>query len=205
LFSLKDNLNKREEDILKFIQYNVHKKGYPPSVREIGQAVGLKSSSTVHSYLRRLEERGVLRRDPAKPRAIEVMIDNDRPVKKIVDVPVLGQVAAGTPLLAVENYDDMFPLPLDFVGHGEFFMLRVKGDSMIEAGILERDLVLVKQQSSVDNGDIAVALIDDEATIKRFFKEKDHIRLQPENYRLSPILVKDALILGKVVGLVRKF
>jgi len=201
---LKDSLNKREDEILRFIQYNLRKKGYPPSVREIGQAVGLKSSSTVHSYLRRLEEKGLLRRDPAKPRAIEVMYNNN-PYKEIVSVPVLGQVAAGTPLLAVENYDDMFPLPLDFVGHGEFFMLSVKGDSMIEAGILEKDLVLVKRQSCVENGDIAVALIEDEATIKRFFKENDHIRLQPENYRLSPILVKEAQILGKVVGLVRKF
>ncbi len=201
---MKDSLNKREDEILRFIQYNLRNKGYPPSVREIGQAVGLKSSSTVHSYLRRLEEKGLLRRDPAKPRAIEVMYNNN-PYKEIVSVPVLGQVAAGTPLLAVENFDDMFPLPLDFVGHGEFFMLSVKGDSMIEAGILEEDLVLVKRQSCVENGDIAVALIEDEATIKRFFKENDHIRLQPENYRLSPILVKEAQILGKVVGLVRKF
>ncbi len=202
---MKDNLSKRESEILRFIQYNIRKKGYPPSVREIGQAVGLKSSSTVHTYLRRLEERRLLRRDPAKPRAIEVMHNNDNPFKEIVSVPVLGQVAAGTPLLAVENYDDMFPLPLDFVGHGEFFMLSVKGDSMIEAGILEKDLVLVKRQSCVENGDITVALIEDEATIKRFFKENDHIRLQPENYRLSPILVKEVQILGKVVGLVRKF
>ncbi|WP_347490969.1 transcriptional repressor LexA [Desulfoscipio sp. XC116] len=202
---MKDNLSKREEEILNFIKYDLQKKGYPPSVREIGQAVGLKSSSTVHSYLRRLEERGFLRRDPAKPRAIEIMLDNDRPFRAMVSVPVLGRVAAGAPLLALENYDDTFPLPEDFVGRGEFFMLNVKGDSMIEAGILEGDLVLVRRQPCVENGDIAVALIGEEATIKRFFKENDHIRLQPENYRLSPILIKEVQILGKVIGLVRKF
>jgi len=202
---LKDNLNKREEDILRFIKHNIQNKGYPPSVREIGQAVGLKSSSTVHGYLRRLEERGMLRRDPAKPRAIEVIHDHGKPFKEMVSVPVLGRVSAGVPLLALENCEDMFPLPTDFVGHGDFFMLSVKGDSMIEAGILEEDLVLVRRQPCVENGDIAVALIEEEATIKRFFKESDHIRLQPENYRLSPILVKEVQILGKVIGLVRKF
>ncbi|AGL01395.1 SOS regulatory protein LexA [Desulfoscipio gibsoniae DSM 7213] len=203
--ALKYNLNKREEEILNFIKNNIHNKGYPPSVREIGQAVGLKSSSTVHSYLRRLESMGLLRRDPAKPRAIELMQNHGKPSKEMISVPVLGKVAAGEPLLALENYDDSFPLPVDFVGHGEFFMLSIKGDSMIEAGILEGDLVLVRRQPCVENGDICVALIEDEATIKRFFKENDHIRLQPENYRLSPLLVKEVQILGKVAGLVRKF
>lgn len=202
---LKDNLSKREEDILIFIKHNIESKGYPPSVREIGQAVGLKSSSTVHGYLRRLEEKGMLRRDPAKPRAIEVMYNQGKPYREMVYVPVLGRVAAGIPLLALENCENVFPLPVDFVGHGESFMLKVKGDSMIEAGILEGDLVLVRRQPSVENGDIAVALIGDEATIKRFFKENDHIRLQPENCRLAPILVNEVQILGKVVGLVRKF
>ncbi|WP_166510163.1 transcriptional repressor LexA [Desulfallas thermosapovorans] len=202
---MKDNLSKREEDILSVIQHNIESKGYPPSVREIGQAVGLKSSSTVHGYLRRLEEKGMLRRDPAKPRAIEVIYAQGKPYKEMIPVPVLGRVAAGIPLLALENCENVFPLPVDFVGHGESFMLKVKGDSMIEAGILEGDLVLVRRQPSVENGDIAVALIEEEATIKRFFKENDHIRLQPENSRLAPILVKEVQILGKVVGLVRKF
>jgi repressor LexA len=136
---------------------------------------------------------------------MEVLHGHDKPLKETVSIPVLGRVAAGAPLLALENYEYMFPLPTDFVGHGEFFMLSVKGDSMIEAGILEGDLVLVRCQPCVENGDIAVALIGEEATIKRFFKENDHIRLQPENHRLSPILAKEVQILGKVIGLVRKF
>ncbi|MBF7083349.1 transcriptional repressor LexA [Desulfallas sp. Bu1-1] len=198
-------LNQREEEILKFIKHNIQTRGYPPSVREIGQAVGLKSSSTVHNYLCKLEEKEYLRRDPAKPRAMEVLDDEGSQFKEMIMVPVLGRVAAGVPLLAVENREDVFPLPVDFAGRGEFFMLRVKGDSMIEAGILEDDLVLVRRQPDAENGAIVVALLEEEATIKRFYRENDHIRLQPENYRLSPILVKDVKILGKVVGLVRKF
>lgn len=204
---MNNNLSQRELEILKFIKHNIKTKGYPPSVREIGQAVGLKSSSTVHSYLRKLEDKKLVRRDPTKPRAIEVLHEesNDEFYKEMIAVPVLGRVAAGKPLLAVENQEDIFPLPADYVGRGDFFMLRVKGDSMVEAGILEDDLVLIRHQPSVNNGDIAVALIEDEATIKRFYKEKDYIRLQPENYRLSPIIVQDVEILGKVVGLIRKF
>jgi repressor LexA len=202
---LNKKLNQREEEILKFIKHNIQTRGYPPSVREIGQAVGLKSSSTVHNYLCKLEEKEYLRRDPAKPRAMEVLDDEGSQFKEMIMVPVLGRVAAGVPLLAVENREDVFPLPVDFAGRGEFFMLRVKGDSMIEAGILEDDLVLVRRQPDAENGAIVVALLEEEATIKRFYRENDHIRLQPENYRLSPILVKDVKILGKVVGLVRKF
>ena len=202
---MKENLSQRETEIIRYIKHSIQSRGYPPSVREIGEAVGLKSSSTVHNYLCKLEEKGLLRRDPTKPRAMEVLDDDKESFREMVMVPVLGRVAAGIPLLAVENMEDMFPMPVDFAGRGELFMLRVKGNSMVEAGILEGDLVLVRQQPSVDNGDIAVALLDDEATIKRFFREDGHIRLQPENYQLSPIIVNDVTVLGKVTGLVRKF
>ncbi len=202
---MKENLNRRETEIIRYIKHSIRNKGYPPSVREIGEAVGLKSSSTVHNYLRKLEKKGLLRRDPVKPRAMEILDEQSEPFKEMIMVPVLGRVAAGVPLLAVENYEDMFPLPVDFAGRGEFFMLQVKGNSMVEAGILEGDLVLVRRQNSADNGDIVVALLDEEATIKRFFREDGHIRLQPENYQLSPIIVKEVTILGKVTGLVRKF
>ncbi len=202
---MKENLSQRETEIIRYIKNSIQSHGYPPSVREIGEAVGLKSSSTVHSYLCKLEAKGLLRRDPTKPRAMEVLDDDKESFREMVMVPVLGRVAAGVPLLAVENREDTFPMPVDFAGRGEFFMLRVKGNSMVEAGILEGDLVLVRQQPSVDNGDIAVALLDDEATIKRFFREDGHIRLQPENYQLSPMIVNDVTILGKVTGLVRKF
>ncbi|AEF94254.1 SOS-response transcriptional repressor, LexA [Desulfotomaculum nigrificans CO-1-SRB] len=211
-------LNAREEEVLRVIIENVKQKGYPPSVREIGEAVGLSSSSTVHSYLKRLEQKGYLRRDPTKPRAIEVVgmeygnlnATNSTAKGKIFDneelitVPILGQVAAGVPLLAVENYDNRITLPRSFTGYGEFFMLTICGDSMIEAGILEGDIVLVRRQQSANNGDIVVALLDDEATVKRFYKEKDFVRLQPANSLLAPIIVKNVKILGKVVGLMRK-
>jgi len=199
-------LTPREESILKMIQESVQRRGYPPSVREIGQAVGLSSSSTVHNYLKRLEAKGCLRRDPTKPRALE-LLDKSAPEKtpRYIAVPVLGRVAAGLPLLAVENQEDVFPLPASFTGEGEFFILTVRGDSMIEAGILNGDMVVVRRQSTADNADIVVALLGEEATVKRFFRENDHIRLQPENSAMSPILVKNPVILGKVVGLLRKF
>ncbi|KJS78129.1 MAG: LexA family transcriptional regulator [Desulfotomaculum sp. BICA1-6] len=202
---MKENLSHRETEIIRYIKHSIQSRGYPPSVREIGEAVGLKSSSTVHNYLCKLEEKGLIRRDPTKPRAMEVLDDDKESFREMIMVPILGRVAAGIPLLAVENREDTFPMPVDFAGRGEFFMLQVKGNSMVEAGILEGDLVLVRQQPSVDNGDIAVALLDDEATIKRFFREDGHIRLQPENYQLSPIIVNDVTVLGKVTGLVRKF
>lgn len=202
---MKKNISQRETEIINYIKHSIKSRGYPPSVREIGQAVGLKSSSTVHNYLCKLEKKGILRRDATKPRAMEILDNEGESSKEMVMVPVLGRVAAGIPILAVENREDVFPVPFDFAGHGEFFMLRVQGDSMVEAGILEGDLVLVRQQPSVDNGDIAVALLDNEATIKRFFREDGHIRLQPENTQLSPIIVDDVTILGKVTGLVRKF
>lgn len=198
-------LTPREAAILSFIKENIKQKGYPPSVREIGESVGLRSSSTVHSYLKRLEEKGLLRRDPVKPRAIEVLDPYRVKENGLAYVPVLGRVAAGTPVLAVENQSDVFPLPASFTGEGEFFMLTVKGESMIEAGILEGDLLIVRKQETATNGDIVVALIDEEATVKRFYKENDHIRLQPENRFLKPILVREVTILGKVIGLIRKF
>lgn len=197
-------LNAKEKLILEFIKKNIGDKGYPPSVREIGQAVGLSSSSTVHGYLRRLEEKGCLRRDATKPRAMEVLHKDRESAVELINVPLLGQVAAGAPLLAAENREGTFPLPFSFTGAGEFFMLTVRGDSMIEAGIMNGDLVVVRQQQVADNGEIVVALLEDEATVKRFFKEKDRIRLQPENKMLQPIYTKNVQVLGKVVGLLRK-
>ncbi|MBM7854131.1 repressor LexA [Desulfohalotomaculum tongense] len=201
------SLNEREQSILNVIKENIREKGYPPSVREIGQSVGLSSSSTVHGYLKKLEQKGYIRRDPTKPRAIEILEEQkyNRTAgdDDLVDVPLLGQVAAGNPLLAVENCEDILSLPRSFTGYGELFMLKIRGDSMIEAGILEGDLVLVRRQPNATDGEIVVALLDGEATVKRFFKEKNHIRLQPENPNMAPILVRDVQILGKVVGLLR--
>jgi repressor LexA len=209
----------KQQEILEYVYKCVNENGYPPSVREICSAVGFKSTSTVHAYLKKLTDSGVLQKDATKPRAIKIL-DNSNLNKKesvssskqgyftsreIVDVPVVGKVAAGQPILAVENISDTFPLPVEFVQNGDAFMLRIQGDSMVEAGILDKDFVLVKQQSSANNGDIVIALIGDEATCKTFFKEKDYIRLQPENSRLDPIIVKDNLsIIGKVIGVFRR-
>lgn len=199
-----DDLSPRQRQILEFIRKEVATKGYPPSVREVGQAVGLSSSSTVHGHLNKLEERGYIRRDPTKPRAIE-LLDKAAPVRKDIKyVPVVGKVTAGTPILAVENIEDFFPLPRDFANYEEVFMLKVRGESMIGAGILDGDYVVVRSQSHAENGDIVVALLEDEATVKRFYREADHIRLQPENEKMEPIIVKQCTILGKVVGLFRK-
>ena len=201
-----EDLNNRQVQILEFIRREIKRKGYPPAVREIGEAVGLSSSSTVHSHLTVLEEKGYIRRDPTKPRAIEVLVGNDNNLtrKELVDVPIVGRVTAGQPILAVENIEDTFPLPKDFVRNDNVFMLRVQGESMVEAGILDEDFVLVRQQNTARNGEIVVALIGDEATVKRFFKEKDHFRLQPENQLMEPILVKEVSILGKVTGVFRR-
>ncbi|HEY5584498.1 MAG TPA: transcriptional repressor LexA [Ruminiclostridium sp.] len=208
----------KQQEILDYIYKCVNENGYPPSVREICVAVGFKSTSTVHAYLQKLTDSGVLYKDPTKPRAIKILKNSNINTKgvhsdskegyytsrEMVEVPVVGKVAAGQPILAVENITDTFPLPVEFVQNGDAFMLRVQGDSMIEAGILDRDFILVKQQASANNGDIVVALIGDEATCKTFFREKDHIRLQPENSRLEPIIVKDDVsILGKVIGVFR--
>ncbi|SDM66988.1 SOS-response transcriptional repressor, LexA [Fictibacillus solisalsi] len=200
-------LSRRQIDILEFIKEEVNAKGYPPSVREIGEAVGLASSSTVHGHLSRLEKKGLIRRDPTKPRAIEVLgLESDQIITKSrsVNVPIIGKVTAGSPITAIENVDDYFSLPEHVVGDDNVFMLTVEGDSMIEAGIYDRDLVVVKQQPTAENGDIIVAMTEEnEATVKRFFKEKDHIRLQPENASLSPILLPNVTILGKVIGVYR--
>lgn len=204
----KKELTKRQEEILNFIIRQVQKKGYPPSVREIGKAVGLSSSSTVHSHLTTLEEKGYLRRDPTKPRALEILglrpLELQARTKRLRNIPLVGRIAAGTPILAQENIEDIFPLPIDFVRTENAFMLEVKGESMVGAGILSGDYVIVKQQPMADNGDIVVALMEDEATVKRFYKEKQGIRLQPENPALEPIITKDVKILGKVIGVLRK-
>lgn len=197
-------LSAKQQQILSYLKSEVQKKGYPPSVREICQAVGLKSTSTVHAHLSRLEKKGYIRRNPTKPRAIEILDQTDK--KDVVEVPIVGTITAGTPILAVQNIEDSFPLPVNFLNYDtDVFMLRVKGESMIEAGIFDRDLILVRQQSSADNGDIVVALLEDSATVKTYYKEKDYIRLQPENATMSPIITKDVKVLGKVIGLFRKF
>lgn len=198
-----EDLSVKQFEILEFIKKEISRKGYPPSVREICKAVELKSTSSVHTYLAKLESLGYIRRDASKPRTIEVL-SSERDSSETVDIPVLGRVAAGEPLLAAENIEDVFPMPVEFVPKGESFMLRVKGDSMVNAGIYDKDYILVKQQGIADSGDIVVALLGSEATVKRFYKEKDHIRLQPENESMEPILAKEVTIVGKVVGLFRK-
>ncbi|TGB00400.1 transcriptional repressor LexA [Sporolactobacillus shoreae] len=198
-------LSNRQQSILDFIKHEVATKGYPPSVREICNAVGLASSSTVHGHLERLEKKGLIRRDPTKPRAIEVL-DHDSNVfsEKSVPIPVIGKVTAGMPISAVENIEEYFPVPLSMVEDDEAFILNVSGESMINAGILDGDKVIVRQQKTAENGEIVVAMTeDDEATVKRFFKEKDHVRLQPENPSMDPILLDNCTILGKVVGVFR--
>ncbi len=201
-----ENLNKKQLAILEFIKKEIYKKGYPPSVREICEAVNLKSTSTVHGHLSRLEKKGFIRRDATKPRAIEVLDGNGFSYfkKEMVDLPVVGKVTAGQPILAQENIEDVFPIPIDFVGNKDSFILVVKGDSMINAGIYSQDYVIVSQQPYANNGDIVVALLGDEATVKRFYKENGHFRLQPENQLYEPIIVEELKILGKVVGVFRK-
>ncbi|MDP3058181.1 MAG: transcriptional repressor LexA [bacterium] len=204
---MKSSLTKRQVEILDFIKKEVRSKGYPPSVREIGVAVGLNSSATVHSHLARLESKGYIRRDPTKPRAIEVLdgAPFGSPLSEIISFPIIGQVTAGAPILAVENIEDYFSLPAHFVPPGEIFMLNIQGDSMIEAGINSGDMVLVRKQNTAQNGDIVVALLEDEATVKTFYKESTRIRLQPENRTMQPIYSSDVAILGKVVALYRIF
>lgn len=201
-------ISKRQQDILDFIKNEVRQKGYPPSVREIGQAVGLASSSTVHGHLARLESKGLIRRDPTKPRAIEILdIDENShiPKNKVINVPIVGKVTAGLPITAIENVEEFFPLPERLAPADEqLFMLEIMGESMIEAGILDGDYVIVRQQNTANNGDIVVAMTEEnEATVKRFFKEADFFRLQPENSTLEPIILKTVTILGKVIGVYR--
>lgn len=201
-------ISKRQQDILDFIKSEVKSKGYPPSVREIGEAVGLASSSTVHGHLARLESKGLIRRDPTKPRAIEILeadVAAHIPRNAVVNVPVVGKVTAGLPITAIENVEEFFPLPESLAPADEqVFMLEIMGESMVEAGILDGDYVIVKQQPTANNGDIVVAMTEeDEATCKRFFKEKDYIRLQPENSTMDPIILRNVSILGKVIGVYR--
>ncbi|MGF7397148.1 transcriptional repressor LexA [Thermoanaerobacterium thermosaccharolyticum] len=202
----KSKISLKQQEIIEFIKSEINRKGYPPSVREIGKAVGLKSTSTVHGHLSRLEKKGYIRRDPTKPRAIEVLNNDIKDLSDVIKLPVIGKVTAGSPILAVENIDEYYSIPRDLVvGYeGESFILKVRGESMINAGILDGDYIIVRKQSYADNGDIIVALIEDEATVKRFFKESDHIRLQPENPSMDPIIVDNVLVLGKVVGVIRK-
>ena len=190
--------------ILDFIRQEVAVKGYPPSVREIGEAVGLKSTSTVHGHLRRLENKGLLVRDAMKPRAMGLVDDDNSADSLVRMIPMLGPVAAGIPILAEENSSEMLPIPASLIGDGQYFALTIRGDSMIQAGILHGDYIVVKQQSEANNGDIVVALVSDDATVKRFFREKGRIRLQPENPAMKPMYFQDVRILGKVVSVYRQ-
>lgn len=191
--------------IYEFLKIYTENKGYPPSVREICEAVSLKSTSTVHGHLKRLEKKGLIKRDPTKPRALEI-VEFLKPKREMIDIPIIGNVTAGNPILATENIEDTFMLPINFVKHNnELFMLRVNGNSMINIGINDDDLAIIEKTNSASNGDIVVALIDDSATIKRFFKEKDYIRLQAENDSMEPIIVDDCKILGKLVGIFRSY
>lgn len=197
-------ISDKQKEILEFIKNEILNKGYPPTVRDICEAVHLKSTSSVHSHLETLEKNGYIRRDPTKPRAIEIIDDNFNLTRReVVNVPMVGQVAAGEPILAVQNIESYFPIPSEFMPNEESFMLKVKGDSMINVGIFSGDNVLVKKQPTANNGDIVVALVDDSATVKTFYKEDGHIRLQPENDTMDPIIVNDCSILGKVFGVFR--
>ena len=194
----------KQQEILDYIKEEILKRGYPPTVREICETVHLKSTSSVHSHLETLEKNGYIRRDPTKPRAIEICDDSFQMVRtEMVSLPIVGQVAAGTPILAEQNIEEYFPVPAEVVPSGESFILNVKGDSMVNAGIFDGDRVFVNMCNTAENGEIVVAMIDDSATVKRFYKEKDHIRLQPENDTMDPIIVDDCQIIGKVFGIFR--
>lgn len=197
-------ISAKQQEILDYIKVEILKRGYPPAVREICEAVNLRSTSSVHSHLETLEKNGYIRRDPTKPRAIEICDDNFQMVRtEMVSLPVVGQVAAGTPILAEENIDSYFPVPAELVPQGESFVLKVKGDSMINVGIFSGDQIFVNACNTAHNGDTVVALIDDSANVKTFYKEDGHIRLQPENDTMDPIIVDDCQILGKVFGVFR--
>lgn len=202
----------KQQKILEFVNRQVAEKGYPPSVREICRAVGFRSTSTVHAYIKKLEEEGLIKKDATKPRALRIVDDSHNSLegyiadREIENVPVVGKITAGQPILAVENIEETFPIPVEYLQNSKVFMLKVKGDSMVGAGIMDGDYILVRQQNTAENGDIVVALIGDEATVKRFYREKGHIRLQPENPSYEPIIVKeDMTVLGKVIGLFRKY
>lgn len=198
-------ISKKQQEILDYIKSEILNRGFPPAVREICDAVSLKSTSSVHSHLETLEKNGYIRRDPTKPRAIEIVDDNFNLVRReVVNVPIVGHVAAGEPLLAVENVENYFPIPSEYMPNAETFMLVVKGDSMINAGIMDGDNILVEKKSTARNGDMVVALVDDSATVKTFYKESGFYRLQPENDTMEPIIVHgEVSILGKVIGVLR--
>ncbi|MCR5031685.1 MAG: transcriptional repressor LexA [Lachnospiraceae bacterium] len=199
-------LTAKQSEILEYIKQEILAKGYPPTVREIGEAVKLASTSSVHAHLERLERNGYIRRDPTKPRAIEICDDSFQMVRtEMVNIPVVGYVAAGQPILAEENIESYFPIPSDMVPKGNSFILKVKGDSMINAGIFNGDSIFVNECNTCENGDTIVALVDDSATVKKFYKENGHIRLQPENDFMDPIIVDDCQILGKVYGVFRLY
>lgn len=202
-----EDLNQREKDILFFIKRFLESKGYPPTVREIGIKLNIKSTSTVHTSIERLENKGYLKKDPTKPRAIEIIDNNDDVLmikKKTVDIPIVGSVTAGMPILAYDNIEDTCPLPIEFVRDKNLFILKVKGESMINVGIFDGDYVIIEKSEYAKNGDKVLALIGDESTIKTFYKEKDFYKLQPENDFMEPIYVKELKILGKIIGLYRK-
>ena len=199
-------ISDKQKEILEYIKKEIVNKGYPPAVREICEAVHLKSTSSVHSHLETLEKNGYIRRDPTKPRAIEIMDDNfNLNRREVVNVPIVGKVAAGQPILAVENIENYFPIPSEYMPNEETFMLKVQGESMINAGILDGDTILVQRQTTANNGEMVVALVEDSATVKTFYKENGHYRLQPENDTMDPIIVEDVKILGKVFGVFRFF
>ena len=197
--------NDTQAKILEYIETSSHLNGYPPSVREICEATGLKSTSTVHGHLVRLEKKGLLCRTSMRPRAITVPTDHQKYKPDVIDVPIVGRVTAGTPILAIENIEDYISLPKSMLGEGDHYILSVCGESMIEAGIMDGDYVVVRKQATAYNGEIVVAMIEDEATVKRFYKENGHFRLQPENCTMEPIIVPEVTILGKVVSLYRTF
>lgn len=199
-------ISKKQEEILNYIKNEILERGFPPAVREICQAVGLKSTSSVHSHLESLERNGYIRRDPTKPRAIEILDESFNMIRReMVNVPIIGTVVAGQPILAEQNIEGYFPIPTEYMPNKQSFMLKVKGESMINAGIFDGDKVLVKQQATAENGDIVVALVDDSATVKTYYKENGHYRLQPENDSMDPIIVDKCEILGKVFGVFRIF
>jgi len=199
-----DKATSKQQEILEYIKDTILKKGYPPAVREICEAVHLKSTSSVHSHLSALEEKGYIRRDPTKPRTIEILDDTfNFNRREMVNIPLIGTVAAGEPIIAEERIEDYFPFPAENLPNAETFMLKVKGESMVNAGILPGDQLIVEQRSTAINGEIVVALVDDSATVKRFFKEKNYYRLQPENDAMEPIISDHVEILGKVIGLIR--
>lgn len=202
---MSSTLGNKQLEIYEYIKSQIQEKGYPPSVREICKAVGLSSTSTVHGHLSKLEQKGYIRRDPTKPRAIELLKES-LIKKEMIDIPIIGKVTAGEPILAFENIEDHFTVPLNFVkSNKELFMLKVSGESMINVGILDGDYAIIEKANVAENNDIVVALIDNEATIKRFFKENGYYRLQPENSTMSPIIVKECAIIGKLVGIYRKY